>query len=417
MRSVIDIVIIGAGPYGLSLAAHLRSSGATFRIFGNPMQTWREAMPPGMYLKSEGFASSLSDPEGELTLGAYCAEVGEPYADTGIPVPLKTFVAYGEAFQRRFVPELESRMVMHVAPAPHGFDLRLADGETVAARRVVIAAGIRAFAYTPPALQALPPDLISHSADYGDAAHLAGRSVVILGAGSSAVDVAALLLKHNATVTAVTRRPKIRFQSPLGERSLRDKLRAPMTGLGPGWKSVLCVKAPLLFHAMPEQFRVDVVRRYLGPAPSWVTRTHVDGKISVVPRSTVAEVLPHRAGVRLVVSDSEGSRREIDADHIVAATGYKVSVDRLNLLDARIRSGLRTADGAPALSRQFESSMPGLYFVGTAAANSFGPMLRFAYGADFAARRLAKHLARPRIRPHTVTPPAFSNASIAGRSP
>jgi cation diffusion facilitator CzcD-associated flavoprotein CzcO len=88
-----DVAIIGAGPYGLSLAAHLRARGVDFRIFGKPMQTWLEHMPKGMRLKSEGFASSLYDPDSKFTLAAYCKERGLAYADTGMPIPLETFTA------------------------------------------------------------------------------------------------------------------------------------------------------------------------------------------------------------------------------------------------------------------------------------------------------------------------------------
>ena len=85
--------------------------------------------------------------------------------------------------------------------------------------------------------------------------------------------------------------------------------------------------------------------------------------------------------------------RSMTADHIITATGYRVDISRLDFLDPKLQSAMRCDDGAPRLSRHFESSTPGLYFIGTAAANSFGPMLRFAYGAGFAARRLSRHLA------------------------
>ena len=76
---VTQVAIIGAGPYGLSIAAHLRSLGIPFRIFGTPVDTWRRHMPAGMSLKSDGFASCLSDPDDKGTLEAYCAERGIPY--------------------------------------------------------------------------------------------------------------------------------------------------------------------------------------------------------------------------------------------------------------------------------------------------------------------------------------------------
>jgi hypothetical protein len=184
-----------------------------------------------------------------------------------------------------------------------------------------------------------------------------------------------------------------------------------MTGLGPGWKSLLCVYAPLFFHAMPEAFRVDVVRRYLGPAPAWFVRSAVEGHVPYIVESPVgaASVQGNRAALTLTGAD--GAERVVTADHVVAATGYRVDVDRLTFLSESIRQGLRLADRAPALSRNFESSVPGLYFVGTASANSFGPMLRFVYGADFASHRVASHLIS-RLRRKSTASAGVRAASI-----
>ena len=64
--SKVAVVVIGAGPYGLSIATHLRAQQLSFRIFGEPMASWRHHMPQGMSLKSEGFASDLYDPRAPL---------------------------------------------------------------------------------------------------------------------------------------------------------------------------------------------------------------------------------------------------------------------------------------------------------------------------------------------------------------
>ena len=398
MMKLVDVAVVGAGPYGLSIAAHLRSCGLEIRVFGIPMETWQEAMPAGMKLKSEGFATSLSAPRGKMTLGAYCAEHGLRYADIGIPVALDQFVAYGKAFQQRFVPDLVRQMVVSIEPASHGFNLRTEDGSDTAARRVVVAAGIRFFDYTPPELRELPAQYLSHSANCVDAAPLVGKEVIVVGAGASATDTAAFLHSRGINVTILTRRKAIRFQSPLGERSLWQKISGPMTGLGPGWKAVLCVKAPLLFHAMPESFRGYVVRRFLGPAPAWFVRESIEGHVPFILESQIlgAEVNGNRAVLKL--AGANGEKRSVSADHIVAATGYRVDVDRLPFLSADIRARLRLADRSPVLSRNFESSVDGLYFIGAAAANSFGPMLRFVYGADFASKQLARHLVSSRRR-------------------
>src|SRR5580658_2632355 len=125
---MLNTAIIGAGPYGLSIAPHLRSRGIPFRIFGRPMDSWLQHMPKGMMLKSDGFASDIYDPERAFTLRQFCAERGLRYADTGLPVHLDTFGAYGLAFRDRMVPELEDKLVTSVDRLPNGFQLQLEDG-------------------------------------------------------------------------------------------------------------------------------------------------------------------------------------------------------------------------------------------------------------------------------------------------
>src|SRR5580704_7611661 len=103
---MLETAIVGAGPYGLSIAAHFRRKGIPFRIFGRPMDSWLDHMPKGMMLKSDGFASNIYDPDEEFTLGKFCADRAIEYSDAGVPVRLETFVAYGRAFREQMLPEL-----------------------------------------------------------------------------------------------------------------------------------------------------------------------------------------------------------------------------------------------------------------------------------------------------------------------
>ncbi|MFY9936673.1 MAG: FAD-dependent oxidoreductase, partial [Silvibacterium sp.] len=180
----VDVVVIGAGPYGLSIAAHLAQTSMSFRIFGTPMKIWRDHMPRGMLLKSEGFASSLYDPGSIFTLRRYCEENRLPYADIGSPVPLETFVAYGIEFRSRFVPKLEETQVTSVRPIDGGFELATADGQIVKARRVVVATGVTSFGYVPPGLAELAHELVTHSSEHQDLSGFNGRRVAVLGAGA-----------------------------------------------------------------------------------------------------------------------------------------------------------------------------------------------------------------------------------------
>jgi cation diffusion facilitator CzcD-associated flavoprotein CzcO len=390
-----NVAIIGAGPYGLSIAAHLKATGVPFRIFGTPMGFWRAHMPKGMWLKSDGFASNIYDPSGSLTLKQYCAERAIEYADMGIPVRLDTFTDYGLAFKERMVAEVEEKIVESLAATSNGFNLTLDNGETVTPRRVVVAVGIGHFKYMPPSLSNLPSEFVSHSSDHYDLEPFKNRSVAVIGAGASAIDLAGLLHQAGANVQLVTRRPRLHIHQPpqLGPRSLWEQVRSPITGVGPGWRARFYCDAPILFHFLPKKLRLHIVRKAIGPSAGWYMRDMVEGKVPQILSHTVERADVRNNRVHLHLSGPNAPGREVVVQHAIAATGYKVDLRRLTFLGSELRSRLKTVDFTPVLSTDFESSVNGLYFVGTASANSFGPVMRFAFGAQFTAPRLSRALA------------------------
>jgi len=401
-----NTAILGAGPYGLSLAAHLRRRGVSFRIFGRPMDSWQAHMPKGMLLKSDGFASNISDPDDQFTLEHFCAQRGIPYAHTGIPVQLDTFTNYGLAFRERLVPELEEKMVQSIEHCSEGYLLKLDDGETVSARNVVLAVGITHFEYVPEKLADLPAEFLSHSARHHEVEPFRDREVVVVGGGSSALDWAALLYDAGAKVQLVARQTALKFHGkPTGkQRSLWKRIRHPQTGLGPGWRSSFYANAPGAFHRLPEGLRLEIVRRTLGPSGGWFIRDKVMDHVPLVLGHAPQQAEVRDGKVHLRVRSQDGGERTVHADHIISATGYKVNLERLTFLSPEIRSKVRAINRTPVLSSTCESSVPGLYFVGIAAANSFGPVMRFAFGADFAARTVTRALSKSRSREHVPVP-------------
>lgn len=398
MIGCVDFAIVGAGPYGLSLGAHLAGRGADFKIFGSPMAVWRSHMPSGMYLKSEGFASDLFDPRRQHTLRNFCKRNGHAYGDVGVPIPLEVFYAYGREFQRQVLPDLDTRHIAKITLDGGGFLLRLDDGETLRARQVIIAVGITHYAYVPPELQELPSQLFSHSSQKRPMTDFSGRKVLVLGAGSSAVDMAGLLHEAGAHTQIIARCPKIWFNHPPdSKRGLAlayARLLKPRSGLGLGWRSRMASDLPTVFHSMPEQFRLRVTRGHLGPAAGWVSRELVEGKVPIRLNMALLKAKVRGDKVAITFSEAGGKQEEVVADHVVAGTGYKVDLSRLDFLDETIRAQISEVQKTPRLSRYFESSVPGLYFVGPSAANSFGPLLRFAWGAKFTSRHLSRHLTR-----------------------
>ncbi len=390
------VAIIGAGPYGLSIAAHLRSRGVPYRIFGTPIDTWRRHMPAGMTLKSDGFASSLSDPDGKGTLAAYCTDHGIPYHHTDIPVSLKVFLAYALDFQQRFVPDVEDRQVVSIDKSGDGFSIELDDGETLRANFVVGAVGITHFGKVPGEIAHLPAELVSHSSVHHDLSNFAGRDVTVIGGGSSAVDIAALLHEAGATTSLIARRESLRFFSPPkpGLRSRWQRVRHPSSGLGPGWRSWLCENMPNVFRFLPGKARLVIIKRHLGPKSAWAMKARLDAGVTVALGESVERASAENGQVRLVLRAADGRRREVVTDHVVAATGYSPELERLTFLSENLRRSIRTHAGMPVLSGGFESSVPGLYFVGPPAVNSFGPLMRFMVGAEYVAPLVARRLAR-----------------------
>lgn len=399
---MIDVAIIGAGPYGLSLAAYLRANGVEHRIFGKPMEPWKTGMPPGMQLKSHPWSSSLYDPTSSFTVKQFCAEQAIPYHDSLLSLPLETFAAYGEAFQKRFAPGVEPKMLTALRQADNGFIATFDDGDVVAAHRVVLAIGVHPFMYVPADLTRLPKELWSHSGEHGPIDGLADKTVAILGGGSSATDLAALLLAQGASVSLVARSGALKFASPQQPTSsltryVKGRLRPlanPTSGLGSGWPLKFYAEWPGVFHGLPASLRMRIVRTTLGPLGHASVKEQVLGAARLCVGRTLESARSSGGKVDLQLLSRDGDSTVLQADHVVAATGYRIDLRRIGFLGPELLSRIQSVENSPVLSRAYESSVPGLHFAGPATADSFGPVARFVFGAIHPARSLARHLSR-----------------------
>ena len=259
------VSIVGAGPYGLSIAAYLQYVGIDFRIFGCPMRRWLHQMPEHMFLKSESCASSLHDPAGRHTLARYCRDEGIPYPEYGTPVSRGVFAQYAMSFQRTLVPKLEDVEVTAVSKLGEGFQLRLSSGETLDAGKVIVATGMDYMAYIPEQLNRLPTELRSHSADYCDLSGFKGKEVTVVGGGQSALETAAILCEEGASVNLTVRKPSLVWNSipSMVHRSTFQRLRNPRTRFGDGLGLWVYDNFPGLFHHLPERIRLARVRNAL----------------------------------------------------------------------------------------------------------------------------------------------------------
>lgn len=389
----LETVIIGAGPYGLSLAAHLGAMKLPYHVFGRPLESWRRFMPAGMVLKSEPFASNLWDPARRYTLEQYCRHQKIPYEPVARPVSLELFLRYADWFRHNAVAGPEEVRVRRIHRANGGFALRLEDDRVVTSRRVVLAAGHMAFHVMPPELSGLPAPQVVHSAHMGPLNRYAGREVTVIGAGQSALESAALLHEAGARVRVIARSQRLLWNEPSQRRSLLQRIRAPDAGIASGWGSVAISELPRTFRWMfaPAKRHRFVATSY-GPSGAWWLRDRFVERIEVRLSSRIESASMMGDRVRLQVARAGGAEEYV-TDYVIAGTGFRVDINRLDYLDPGLTADLRTeAEGIPALSPRFETSLPGLYMAGIASAPVFGPIMRFMYGAKHAAPIIARAL-------------------------
>jgi FAD-dependent urate hydroxylase len=389
-----EVAIIGAGPYGLAAAAHLRHAGASIRVFGDPLEFWREQMPEGMLLRSRRRSTHISDPQKKLTIDDYEADSGRKVRSPSLT--LDEFIDYGVWFQQRAVPEVDRRKVRRVERRDGGFRLELEDGEALDVARVIVAAGLFPFGRRPEPFRALPDTLVSHSAQVKDPSRFAERRVLVVGGGQSALESAALLHEAGAQVEVVARTPQIWWLSPEDgprKQTLRSRLPKPPTDVGgfaTGWTAAL----PDLWRLTPPRLKPTVSFRCIRPAGSAWLRPRLE---QVPLGEGVIAVSAQRSNGAVSVGLADGNEKTFD--HVLLGTGYEIDVRRYPFIAPELAAQIEVENGYPRLNAGLESSVPGLHFLGAPAAHSFGPIMRFVVGTWYAApsvtRRVLGHRQRP----------------------
>jgi len=384
-----DVAVVGAGPYGLAATAYLRHQGTATHTFGDVMGSWKHQMPRGMILRSKERASSIAHPEPGRTITAWAARHG---VELDNPATLAHFLDYGDWYAERVVPDLDHRRVEQVTRADGGgFTVLLDDGATMRARRVVMAVGLRNMERWPAQFAALPAGRASHVAEHSDLSPFAGRRVLVLGLGQSALENAALLSEAGAHVEVVARASAPRWLAP--HRKPTDpqpgflaRRRIPPTDVGgraTGWIAA----APDVYRALPKPLQAEVRRRCLFPAGSHNLRE----RLASVPFRLGEDIVgAAESGNCVTVTLADGST--IETDHVMLGSGYDIDVARYDLLDKELLGDVTLAEGSPVLRAGFESSVDGIHFLGAPAVRSFGPVNRFVTGTWYAAPALAKRV-------------------------
>lgn len=388
MKSVdCNVAIVGAGPYGLSAAAHLHAMGVDTRVFGKPMQFWDTGMPTGMLLRSPRPASTISDPGDRFTLEAYEEASGTKPVKR---VYGKTFVEYGRWFQKQMGAPHDSRQVTELRREGSIFELTLEDGSTVKSNRVVVAAGIGPFYTNPRVFSDLCPCRASHCYQGKGFAEM-GKRVVVVGAGQSALECAALLHEAGVDVELIARIPTLRWigmHPRLHNLGPVSQMLYSKHDIGPIGISRLVAYPNLLYRfpmAPRDKIRTRAVRA--AGAPWLIPR--LDNVKLTTGRSVVSA---KEVGSEVELKLDDGSERRVD--HVLMGTGYRVDLARYDFLAPELRNEIRQLDGYPDVTAGLCTSVPGLHFTGAPAARKFGPLLYFVTGTEWASNELASWFRR-----------------------
>jgi thioredoxin reductase len=387
-----DVVVVGAGPYGLATAAHMLEQGLDVAVFGKPLKLWRENMPKGMLLRSYWWATNISDPHKQYGFDRYFQETDQQALD---PLSAETVIDYGLWFQKHVVPNVDETYVKSIQRKEGLFEVTLVDGRVVLAPIVVMAPGLHYYLYRAPEYSQLPLELVSHTSDHREFDQFAGQSVVIIGGGQSALETAALAHESGVHVQLVTRSPLVWIKDSASfpeHRPFIERLRNPKAGISPGWFNWGLDHFPYSFQRLPRATKDRMLRGIGSYGPmgaSWL-KPRVLGNVTVHERQQVQQIKEVDGGVMLTLSNNE----VLKADHIILGTGYRVDIKNLPMVDSAVLAEIQTYQNAPILNNRFESSVPGLYFVGFTSVSSNGPLYRFVVGTEPAARQVAASVVR-----------------------
>jgi thioredoxin reductase len=350
------------------------------------MEFW-EKMPADMYLKSFWSAASLSAPRGKYKLDQYAAVIK---SHEQRPIPLSFFLDYCRWFQQQTALDIDPTYVQSLVRDGEHFRVELADGRTVEASHVVVAAGIAPFANIPQFARDLPTTLASHTQEHSDLTPFKGRHVAVIGRGQSALEYAALLCEAGAEVEVIARGPIIWINRKLYDRTGPARhIFYPPSDVGPPGLNWI-IAFPTIFSRLPDKTRSSIHRRAVRPAGAQWLLPRVKDKVRLTPNTEVVQALPQGQGLHCKLSD--GTTRDID--YLFLGTGYEADINKFSFINPALLHQIQQQEGYPLQSTSFESSVPHLYFAGAITGFTFGPICRFVAGADAAAHQISRHIAR-----------------------
>lgn len=374
MHASTNLLVIGAGPFGLALANAARLAGIDVLVAGRSMSFWTDHMPRGMFLRS-GPDWHL-DTAGVRTMEAFLAGRGITAKDA-LPIPRDLYLEYVEWFRRGSGVDPVATTIVRLDRGARGaqrFLATCADGDSIAADSVALAIGFDDFRNAPAALtEMIPASRLSHTCDAVDPAASAGQRCLIVGGRQSAFEWAALLQEAGASAVHLT----YRHDTPSFAASDWSWVPAVVARFAedPGWyRRIGAAERDGYNRRLWAEGRLKV--------EPWLTPRLASPVVHTWPRTEVASVAERPDALAVTLT----SGVVLEVDRVVLATGFKVEMSRVPFLAAGSLLGdLATRNGFPVLDDRLQTSVPGLFVTSLAATQDFGSFFGFTVSARTAA--------------------------------
>jgi len=373
-----ELLVAGAGPYGLGIAAYAKTLGIDPLVVGRPMAFWREDMPHGMFLRSSW--DWHYDPNKVNTIEAWLRETGRTKESID-PFPLADYLEFATWFELVSGVSPVDLAIQRIDLRPDGrYDAVFVDGSIVTAKNVVLALGFAHFAYVPEELQlVLPAENVVHTVDYVDFSDAPGKRYAIVGGRQSAYEWAALLHEAGAASVDVIHRHRTPRFAPADWSWTTPVVERIATQ--PEWFRGLddAQKRKVAFRLWLEG------RSKLEP---WLAPRIAHPNVRSRPGRTIAGSDVESGGEIALTLDNDD---RLDVDKIVLATGYRTDIQNVPMLAAgNLLERIETANGFPVLDPTFQMSTPGLYATSMMATRDFSSLFAFTVAVRASSRVVAE---------------------------
>ena len=374
-----DLLIIGAGPFGLAIAAQAAHDGIEHLIVGKPMEFWQRNMPKGMFLRSA--CDWHLDPLDVHTIEAYLQTQGKTPSDVE-PLSLEFYLSYVKWFQKQKNIQPLPVYIKKIERTNEHFLATTDDDRIINAQRVVLAPGFTHFTHIPRELKAkLPEHRYQHTCQFIDFSETRNKRYLIIGGLQSAFEWAALLVEAGASVVHVSHRhptPEFAVAEWLWINQLVDDMVE-----NPNWfRRLSQAEKDAISYRMWAEGRLKL--------EPWLEPRIKNDRVKLWPHTELASCVQNETG-ELLATLTNGET--LNVDHIVLATGYKVNIAQVPVLAAgNILERLETRNGFPVLDDHFETSVPGLFITSMPAGQDFGPFFGFTISVRTSAKLICERL-------------------------